>query len=733
MALDPGTLLGPYEIVELRGKGGMGEVYRARDRRLGRDVAVKVLSASLSNDPTFKHRFEREARAVSRLQHPHICALYDVGSQGGVEYLVMEYLEGQSLEERLRRGSLPIEDVVRIGSEIAEAVEAAHRKGVVHRDLKPGNVILTTTGAKVVDFGVAREIAPAGGVDPAAATLAAPITEEGRLTGTLLYMAPEQLDGRAATPRSDIWALGCVLYEMATSERPFRGDGRSSLIAAIAAARVEPLRSARPDAPERLEWVVRRCLERDPERRWQDARDVKIALESIGESDSQPVATTSFEPATASFPSDRRGRRWARSWLSLLGMMVLLAAIGVLWRWWPFKGTEVASPTIAPLAFNQTVAVLPFENMTENSSLDQVARGLPEELILRLGPIWPVVDRNRSFPHAGEDPCAAARALESRFVLDGSVRAAADRVRVSAQLFGCPERLPLWTNSYDREGADLLALQADVAATTVAEMQQALWAHFTDPRIPGSPYFYLSRFTKDDNERALGQVREALAVVPNVWTWNAYANVHTQRLREGWWDSPDEIIRELDRAARGVCESQRGGWLCHANTALAAFWGGSPDEVLPALELSVETSKGLPVAHSLFGMFQAVMGEPEAGLASIERAIAMSPTDASMSSMLQQKAWALFAGGDYDGAQDAALRSTRLPQDVNLPHTESYLYRAASLAHLGRLDEARVALNEARKRRPALRLEVVSVFLGATDRDFGERYLEGLRMAGLTE
>ena len=307
MTLETGTRLGPYEIVSLLGKGGMGEVYKARDTRLEREVAIKVLRAEWSEDPRFKERLEREAKKISQLQHHNICTLHDVGSQDGVDYLVMEYLHGETVESRLNnKGPLPIPEVLKIGSQIAEAIEAAHRRGVVHRDLKPGNVILTAAGAKVVDFGLARDATPPGqAVDTQAATFAAPITEEGSFAGTMPYMAPEQLEGRAADARADIWALGCVLYEMATGERPFRGATRASLVTAIMSAEPEPVSRKRSIAPERLDWVMKRCLAKDPERRWHSARDVAIELDAIA---GQAAAANDSSPAAVAPASPPRPR-----------------------------------------------------------------------------------------------------------------------------------------------------------------------------------------------------------------------------------------------------------------------------------------------------------------------------------------------------------------------------------------------------------------------------------------
>ncbi|HET9793259.1 MAG TPA: serine/threonine-protein kinase, partial [Thermoanaerobaculia bacterium] len=246
MTLAAGTKLGPYEILSPLGAGGMGEVYRARDTRLGRDVAVKVLPEHLSGNAEFQQRFEREARAVSQLSHPHICSLYDVGHQQGVEYLVMELLEGQMLSDRLTRGPLPREQVLELGKQIADALDAAHRRSLVHRDLKPGNVMITRSGVKLLDFGLAKTIGTR--TDEADVTSLPteadrPLTERGTILGTFQYMAPEQLEGKPADARTDIFALGCVLYEMATGKKAFSGASRASLISSIMTSEPPPISS----------------------------------------------------------------------------------------------------------------------------------------------------------------------------------------------------------------------------------------------------------------------------------------------------------------------------------------------------------------------------------------------------------------------------------------------------------------------------------------------------------
>lgn len=280
MAIAPGTRLGPYEIIAPLGAGGMGEVWRGRDTRLDRSVAIKILPAEFAHDAKLKSRFEREARTISQLNHPNICTLYDVGDS----FLVMELLEGESLAERLSRGPLPIADAIRNGVQVAEALDRAHRAGIVHRDLKPGNVVITRSGAKLLDFGLAKSLAIVSGDG---ATAHKSLTEEGTILGTFQYMAPEQLEGEEADARTDIFALGALLYEMATGKRAFDGKTRTSLIAAIVGAQPRPMSEIQPLTPPAFEHVVQKCLAKDRDARWQSAHDIAEELRWIGEAGSQ--------------------------------------------------------------------------------------------------------------------------------------------------------------------------------------------------------------------------------------------------------------------------------------------------------------------------------------------------------------------------------------------------------------------------------------------------------------
>src|SRR5712691_567604 len=286
MTLSTGTRLGPYEILSPLGAGGMGEVYKARDARLERTVAIKVLPPHRSSSPELRQRFEREAKTISQISHPHICALYDVNREGETEYLVMEYLEGETLADRLGKGPLPVEQLLRYGIEIADALDKAHRQGVVHRDLKPGNVMLTKSGVKLLDFGLAKAIAapfPSAGLT-ALPTAAPNLTQEGMILGTFQYMAPEQLEGRDADARTDIFAFGATLHEMATGEKAFAGATRASLISAILRDDPPPISQIRPMSPPALDRVVKTCLAKDPEDRFQTAHDVRLELKWVGES-----------------------------------------------------------------------------------------------------------------------------------------------------------------------------------------------------------------------------------------------------------------------------------------------------------------------------------------------------------------------------------------------------------------------------------------------------------------
>ncbi|HTA48292.1 MAG TPA: protein kinase [Verrucomicrobiae bacterium] len=332
MVLTSGTKLGPYEIQSPLGAGGMGEVYRARDTRLDRIVAVKVLASHLSSSPELKQRMEREGRAISSLNHPHICQLYDIGSQNGTDYLVMEFLEGETLAERLRKGAVPLAEVFKIGIAVAEALAVAHRSGIVHRDLKPGNIMLTAGGAKLMDFGLAKPLGMqnsgtgTGSAAPsftAAATMSGPspltpLTTAGSVIGTIQYMSPEQIEGKEADARSDVFAFGAVLYEMVAGKRPFQGKSQISLASSILESEPEPVSKLKPNTPPAFDHVVTTCLQKNPDERYQSAHDVKLEL--------QWIAADKSSPAIAAAPP----RSTARDRVMRSALMIFAIVLGIV-------------------------------------------------------------------------------------------------------------------------------------------------------------------------------------------------------------------------------------------------------------------------------------------------------------------------------------------------------------------------------------------------------------------
>ncbi len=377
MAVAAGDRLGPYEILAPLGAGGMGEVYRARDTRLNRTVAIKLLGPEQTSRPDFHIRFEREAKAISRFNHPHICTVYDFGTAEGRPYLVMEYLDGETLADRLRRGPLRLQELLRCAMEVADALSHAHRQGLVHRDLKPANVMLTKSGAKVLDFGLARAVRFAGAQE--AETLTKALTSDGTIMGTYPYMSPEQLQGREIDARSDIFSFGAVLHEMATSQRAFAGESTASTIAAVLEHHPAPVSQLRAGVPTSLDWIVQACLEKDPEDRWQTAHDLTLPIGRLRDVQSETASIAS--PAT-------KGRSWAR--VAAAGLAVLVVGGMLAGAWFrsyrrelqasvlrfeiapPPRGSFVVSP-------NATVPVIDFAVSPDGSKIAFVAEqnGVP--------------------------------------------------------------------------------------------------------------------------------------------------------------------------------------------------------------------------------------------------------------------------------------------------------------------------------------------------------------------
>ena len=364
MALSSGTKLGPYEVQEPLGAGGMGEVYRARDTRLGRDVAVKVLPAHLSSNAELKQRLEREAKAISSLNHPHICTLHDVGSQDGMDYLVMEHLDGETLADRLQRGAMPLAEALKIAIDVADALDKAHARGVVHRDLKPGNIMLTKSGAKLMDFGLAKpapgmvSAASASPFTPSTPTVnlaalsadASNLTQKGTVVGTFQYMAPEVLQGAEADARSDIFSFGCMLYEMVTGRRAFEGKSQLSVLGAILDHEPESVSAVRPSSPPRLDETVRRCLAKNPELRYGCMHDVRIQLLALAEAGPQGEGATAA--TKAAFASKT-------PWFIAAVAALLAIAVGAAYLFREPKPQPLVRSSILPPPGTSFVTMLP--------------------------------------------------------------------------------------------------------------------------------------------------------------------------------------------------------------------------------------------------------------------------------------------------------------------------------------------------------------------------------------
>jgi TolB-like protein/Flp pilus assembly protein TadD len=653
--LDAGATLGPYKIAALLGVGGMGEVYRASDPRLGRDVAIKVLSSHLAARPEIRARFEREARTISQLSHPSICTLFDIGrapgeaGSDGMDYLVMELLEGETLARRLERGALPVPEVFALGGQIAQALDCAHRAGVVHRDLKPANVMLTRTGAKLMDFGLARApgLAPAAEALSQSPTVSQPLTAEGTLVGTFQYMAPEQLEGREADARSDLWALGCVLYEMATGQRAFAGTSQASLIASIMTGQPRVMSALLPTTPPALERTVRRCLEKDPDARFQSASDLAFDLRGMSESGSA-AAPLAAAPRPAAGGARRPRRR-----LAVAGLVAAAAVAAVAAGLWGTRlGRERPSghaPAPAPVHARTEVAVLPFHNLSTGGPYDYFAGGLHDELLTQLAKVAALKVISRTSVMGYSATTKPLRQIAGELgvgsIVEGTVQVAGNRLRVNVQLIDAATDEHLWAERYDRTLDDAFTIQSEVAQRIVAEVGAML----------GS-----------EERRGITDMPTA-----NPEAYRLYLQGEEYRRRPGDLEQDFQSARRLYERA---LEMDAGFALAHAALSQVhgeLYWQGydrSPARLARQhreAEAALRLAPGLPDAHLAMGLAH-YWGRRDyrRGLAEFRTALRARPNDAEL--------WA-YVGyvqrrlGDWAAADSAYRRATQLdPRNADL-------------------------------------------------------------------
>ena len=458
VTLQRGSRIGPYEIVSLLGAGGMGEVYRARDARLDREVAVKVLPAQLAESPQALSRFEREAKAVAALSHSNILAIHDFGNDGGVVYAVMELLDGETVADRLLHGPIPWRRTAEIGVAVAEGLSVAHKKGIVHRDLKPQNLFLMSDDrVKILDFGLARhDRAVAAGEETSADTQTG--TVPGTIMGTVGYMAPEQVRGDPTDARTDVFSLGCVLYEMATGQRAFRRRTAADTMAAVLNEEPTAVPESGPIVPDGFVRVIARCLEKNPESRFQTARDLAFALkEALGGSE-----TVSATPAPTAAPARPAEPRKDRSRIGIAAAVVVgLAALALALNLGGLR------QRLAPRRAIESVAVLPFSNLSGDSQQEFFADGMTEQIrtnLARLGELRVISRTSALSAKASKKPLPQiARELNVDAVVEGSVVRVGDRVKVTAELFQASSDKNLWEDAYERDVRDIVTLQGEIA------------------------------------------------------------------------------------------------------------------------------------------------------------------------------------------------------------------------------------------------------------------------------
>ncbi len=667
----PGTKLGPYEIVDAIGRGGMGEVYRARDTRLHRQVAIKILPPGSVADPSFRERFDREARAVAALSHPNILTLYDVGIHDGSPYAAIELLEGDTLRSHIGVSPLPLRTVVDYAVHIGRGLAAAHARGIVHRDLKPENIFVTRDGQiKLLDFGLATE--PVAEVSNE--TTRAAQTERGTMLGTVGYMSPEQARGERADSRSDIFSFGCVLYEMLSTRRAFAGDSKIETLHAILKENPPDLAACGRDVPPALDRLVTRCLEKAPENRFQTARDLVFALENQTEGFARSIDV----PAAA---------RWTRSrtWVFAAAMGVAaLAGLGALW--WVTSRNLTPPPAVhasPPADPRRLLAVLPFEHVTGDGGEGSFGAGMTEEVTNQLSKLSSLRIIGRAavakFKNARTDLPAMVEELGIGSVVTGTVREDGSRVRVNVELMDARSGQVIWSEQYDRQGVDVFAAQSDIALR-VAEALQASVTLDEQSRIGTRPTGSVAAYQLYGRGRAMSRSTRA-SLVESI-----------DVLRQAVERDPQFALAWTEMAIR--------------YQFLGAYGDMSaPAKGLDAAHKAIAIDPQLAQGHHVLGIGAFQTGRVHESIAILRNAVLLNP---SYAVGLNDLGIVLNAAGRFDEALTWSTRSLQLTPNQSTP------YYHVGLQLLCLDDDARTErfLSAAATRFPsAVRLQILLSFL----------------------
>jgi eukaryotic-like serine/threonine-protein kinase len=657
-----------YRIVEKVGEGGMGVVYRAHDGRLNRDVALKFLPVELMNDKNARALLIREARTASALNHPNICTIYDVGEQGGQNYIVMEFVKGRSLTEQIPENGLPPDTVIRYGEQIADAMAHAHEHGVIHRDLKSPNVIITGAGrVKVLDFGLAKHMTP-GEISLQTKSIST-LTSEGAIVGTMHYMAPELFRGESADARSDIWALGVILYEMIHGKRPFRGKTSYELSSVI--LHDDPPRLA-DNVPLGLRAVIEHCLAKDPQQRYQHASEVRAALEALR-------TNSAMVPASAIQPSPvARGPRLIRALVVPSAILALVLVTALVWRLVEIK--RHGSP-VAGAASIQSLAVLPMENLTGDPKQDYFADGMSDALITELSQIKKlrVISRTSvmQYKDKHESPAQIAQELGVDALVEGSVLRSGNRVRISAELVQPRTGQNLWAQSYERPDTDILALQSDVARDIVTQIQIQLTQPEQDRLaktrtvVPAAYDAYLqgnyqaSKRTGETVKQAIVEYRQAIQLDPTYAP--AYVGLAgALTLAADYTDVPtSQVLPEAEAAAAKALQLDDSLASAHAVLGFIRLcrleWPGVIDE----FERAIQLNPGDANSHHWYALALAAAGRNDEAISEMKLAQELDPRSLIINANLS---WVLYLARKNDEAIAQAQKTIAMDDSFAVAH-----------------------------------------------------------------